>query len=152
MGNKEQKKKIQIGIKSNFQRDKKGRIIIEGAVNEPIYADWTPELQKGQDEMFRNFAKFIVDEVIEYQKNGGDLSKLGTPDGDQHMKDYFQKKADEQKRKKELAQIKRKMTDGELEEFLKWKENNKKWFYLHQKILNDAIKMSQILDLLHQVW
>lgn len=129
MGNKEQKKKIQIGIKSNFQRDKKGRIIIESAVNEPIYADWTPELQKGQDEMFRNFAKFIVDEVIEYQRNGGDLSKLGTPDGDQHMKDYYQKKADEKKRKRELEYIKRKMTDEELEEFLKWKENNKKWFY-----------------------
>ena len=126
MENKEQKKKIQIGIKSHFQRDKKGRIIIESAVNEPIYADWTPELQKGQDEMFRNFAKVIADEIIEYQRNGGDLSKLGTPDGDQHMKDYYQKKADEQKRKKELAQIKRKMTDDELEEFLKWKENNKK--------------------------
>ena len=126
MGNKEQKKKIQIGIKSNFQRDKKGRIIIESAVNEPIYADWTPELQKGQDEMFRNFAKFIVDEVIEYQRNSGDLSKLGTPDGDQHMKDYYQKKADEKKRKRELEYIKRKMTDEELEEFLKWKENNKK--------------------------
>ena len=126
MKNKGQKKKIQIGIKSHFQRDKKGRIIIESAVNEPIYADWTPELQKGQDEMFNNFAKFIADEIIEYQKNGGDLSKLGTPDGDQHMKDYYQKKADEQKRKKELAQIKRKMTDEELEEFLKWKENNKR--------------------------
>lgn len=126
MENKEQKKKIQIGIKSHFQRDKKGRIIPESAVNEPIYADWTPELQKGQDEMFNNFAKFIADEIIEYQRNGGDLSKLGTPDGDQHMKDYYQKKADEQKRKKELAQIKRKMTDEELEEFLKWKENNKK--------------------------
>lgn len=47
MENKEQKKKIQIGIKSHFQRDKKGRIIPESAVNEPIYADWTPELQKG---------------------------------------------------------------------------------------------------------
>ena len=82
MKNKEQKKKIQIGIKSHFQRDKKGRIIIESAVNEPIYADWTPELQKGQDEMFNNFAKFIADEIIEYQKNGGDLSKLGTPCGD----------------------------------------------------------------------
>ena len=126
MGNKEQKKKIQIGIKSNFQRDKKGRIIIESAVNEPIYADWTPELQKGQDEIFKNFAKIIVDEVIEYQRNGGDLSKLGTPDGDQHMKDYYQKKADEKKRKRELEYIKRKMTDEELEEFLKWKENNKK--------------------------
>lgn len=133
MKNKEQKKKIQIGIKSHFQRDKKGRIIIESAVNEPIYADWTPELQKGQDEMFNNFAKFIADEIIEYQKNGGDLSKFGTPDGDQHMKDYYQKKADEQKRKKELAQIKRKMTDEELEEFLKWKENNKKWFYCTKK-------------------
>ena len=75
---------------------------------------------------FNNFAKFIADEIIEYQKNGGDLSKLGTPDGNQHMKDYYQKKADEQKRKKELAQIKRKMTDEDLEEFLKWKENNKK--------------------------
>ena len=126
MENKEQKKKIQIGIKSHFQRDKKGNIIIESAVNEPIYADWTPELQKGQDEMFRNFAKVIADEIIKYQRNGGDLSKLGTPDGDQHMKDYYQKKADEQKRRKELAQIKRKMTDEELEEFLKWKENNKK--------------------------
>lgn len=125
MKNKEQKKKIQIGIKSHFQRDKKGRIIIESAVNEPIYADWTPELQKGQDEMFNNFAKFIADEIIEYQKNGGDLSKLGTPCGDK-LKDYYQKKADEQKRKKKLAQIKRKMTDEELEEFLKWKENNKK--------------------------
>lgn len=126
MENKEQKKKIQIGIKSHFQRDKKGNIIIESAVNEPIYADWTPELQKGQDEMFRNFAKVIADEIIEYQRNGGDLSKLGTPDGDQHIKEYYQKKADEQKRRKELAQIKRKMTDEELEEFLKWKENNKK--------------------------
>ena len=37
--------------------------------------------------MFNNFAKFIADEIIEYQKNGGDLSKLGTTDGDQHMKD-----------------------------------------------------------------
>ena len=126
MENKEQKKKIQIGIKSHFQRDKKGRIIIESAVNEPIYADWTPELQKGQDEMFRNFAKFIADEIIEYQKNGGDLSKFGTPNGDQHMKDYYQKKADEKKRKRELEYIKRKMSDEELEEFLKWKENNKK--------------------------
>ena len=88
MENKEQKRKIQIGIKSHFQRDKKGRIIIESAVNEPIYADWTPELQKGQDEMFRNFTKFIADEIIEYERNGGDLSKLGTPDGDQHMKEY----------------------------------------------------------------
>lgn len=126
MENKEQKRKIQIGIKSHFQRDKKGRIIIESAVNEPIYADWTPELQKGQDEMFNNFAKFIADKIIEYQRNGGDLSKLGTPDGDQHMKDYYQKKADEEKRRKELAQIRRKMSDEELEEFLKWKENNKK--------------------------
>ena len=117
MENKKQKKKIQIGIKSHFQRDKKGNIIIESAVNEPIYADWTPELQKGQDEMFRNFAKVIADEIIEYQRNGGDLSKLGTPDGDQHIKEYYQKKADEQKRRKELAQIKRKMTDEELEEF-----------------------------------
>ena len=125
-GKQRTKEKNQIGIISHFQRDNNGRIIPESAVNEPIYADWTHELQKGQDEMFNNFAMFIADEIIEYQKNGGDLSKLGTPDGDQHMKDYFQKKADEQKRKKELAQIKRKMTDGELEEFLKWKENTKK--------------------------
>lgn len=126
MENKEQKKKIQIGIRSHFERDNKGRIIPESAVNEPIYADWTPELQKGQDEMFNNFAKVIADEIIEYQRNGGDLSKLGTPDGDKHMKDYYQKKADEEKRRKELAQIRRKMSDEELKEFLKWKENNKK--------------------------
>lgn len=31
----------------------------------------------------------------------------------------------EQNRKNELAQIKKKMTDNELEEFLKWKEDKK---------------------------
>lgn len=64
--------------------------------------------------------------LLNIKKNGGDLSKLGTPDGKQHMKDYYQKKADEKKRKRELEYIKRKMTDEDLEEFLKWKENNKK--------------------------
>ena len=151
MGNKEQKKKIQIGIKSNFQRDKKGRIIIESAVNEPIYADWTPELQKGQDEMFRNFAKFIVDKVIEYQRNGGDLSKLGTPDGDQHMKDYYQKKADEKKKKKRTWIYKKKNDRWRIRRVFKMERKQQKVILLHQKLQNDAIKMSQMLDLLHQV-
>ena len=148
MENKEQKKKIQIGIRSHFERDNKGRIIPESAVNEPIYADWTPELQKGQDEMFNNFAKVIADEIIEYQRNGGDLSKLGTPDGDQHMKDYYQKRADEQKR---TCSNKKKNVRWRIKRIFKMERKQQKMILLHQKTQNDAIKMSQILDLLHQV-
>ena len=142
MENQEQKKKIQIGIKSHFQRDKKGRIIIESAINEPIYADWTPELQKGQDEMFNNFAKFIADEIIEYQKNGGDLSKLGTPCGDQHMKDYYQNKADEQKRKKRTCSNKKENDWRRVRRVFKMERKQQKVILLHQKLQNDAIKMT----------
>lgn len=54
----QKKKQIQVGIKCHVKRDKKGRIISESTTSEPIYRDWTPELQKGYDEMMSNFEKF----------------------------------------------------------------------------------------------
>ena len=57
------KDKIQVGVVSHFQRDKRGRIMFETAVSEPIYRDWTPELQKAQDDMLKNFAKMIYEEM-----------------------------------------------------------------------------------------
>ena len=49
--------------------------------------------------MIDGLARIFLDQIIEYQKNGGDLSKLGTPEGEQHMDDYYQKKADAEKKK-----------------------------------------------------
>lgn len=74
--------------------------------------------------MLDNFAKIIYEEMQKYIANGGDLSKLDTPEGKEHYKAYRQKQIDEQKRKAELRRVKNKMTDEELEEFLKWKESN----------------------------
>lgn len=127
MEKKEQKKKqIQVGVVCHFQRDKRGRILPETTVSEPIYRDWTPELQAAEDKMFEDFAKAIYGEMQKYIANGGDLSKLDTPEGQEHYKSYKQKQIDEQKRKAELRKVKNKMTDEELEEFLKWKENKDK--------------------------
>jgi len=122
----EKKDKIQVGVVSHFQRDKKGRIMFETAVSEPIYRDWTPELQKAQDDMIKNFAKMIYEEMQKYIANGGDLSKLDTEEGQEQFKQYRQKQIEEQKRRAELKSIKSKMTDEELEEFLRWKENKNK--------------------------
>lgn len=127
MGNKEQKKKqIQVGVVCHFQRDKRGRILPETTVSEPIYRDWTPELQAAEDKMFDDFARAIYGEMQKYIANGGDLSKLSTPEGKEHYKAYRQNQIEEQKRKAELRKVKNKMTDEELEEFLKWKESKKK--------------------------
>lgn len=124
MENKEQKKKqIQVGVVCHFQRDKRGRILPETTVSEPIYRDWTPELQAAEDRMLSNFAEAIYEDMKKYIINGGDLSKLDTPEGQEHYKAYRQKQIDEQKRKTELRKVKNKMTDEELEEFLKWKES-----------------------------
>ena len=117
----QKKKQIQVGIKCYFQRDKKGRIIPEGTTSEPIYQDWTPELQKGYDEMMNNFAKILADELFKAIGNGLDITKLGTIYAD----DFFKEQAEKKKRKQELAKIKRKMTDEDLEESLKWKTEKK---------------------------
>ena len=127
MENKEQKKKqIQVGNVCHFHRDKRGRILPETTVSEPIYRDWTPELQAAEDRMFEDFAKIIYEEMQKYIANGGDLSKLNTIEEQEHYKAYRQKQIDEQKRKAELRRIKNKMSDEELAEFLKWKESKKK--------------------------
>ena len=110
----------------HFQRDKRGRILPETTVSEPIYRDWTPELQAAEDRMLDNYAKSIYEEMKKYIDNGGNLSKLDTEEGQEHYKDYRQKQIDEKKRKAELRKVKSKMTDEELEEFLKWKENKNK--------------------------
>ena len=117
----QKKKHIQVGFKCYFQRDKKGRIIPEGTTSKPIYQDWTTELQKGYDEMMSNFAKILADELFKAIGNGLDITKLGTIYAD----DFFKEQAEKKKRKQELAKIKRKMTDEDLEEFLKWKAEKK---------------------------
>ncbi len=121
-----QKNQIQVGITINFKRDEKGRIIPGSETNVPIYEEMTPELQKRYDETINNFAKALTYQIIEYQRNGGDLSKLGTPEGDEEYNKYRQKQQEERTRKKELARLKRKMTEKDLEEFLQWKENKDK--------------------------
>lgn len=123
MDNNEPKRKIQVGAIINIKRGKTAASIEQVGETIPIYEDWTPELQKRQDEMMKRLARIILDEIQEYQRNGGDLSKLRHPEGEQHMNDYYQKKADAEKRKRELTKIRRKMTDEDLEKFLKWKEN-----------------------------
>ena len=50
-----------------------------------------------------------------------DITKLRTKDSD----DFFKEQAEKKKRKQKLAKIKRKMTDEDLEEFLKWKAEKK---------------------------
>ncbi|MGN1223107.1 MAG: hypothetical protein ACI4T1_03145 [Christensenellales bacterium] len=66
MENKEQKKKqIQVGVVCHFQRDKRGRILLETTVSEPIYTDWTPELQAAEDKMFDDFARASISRTAE---------------------------------------------------------------------------------------
>lgn len=116
MENKEQKKKqIQVGVVCHFQRDKRGRILPETTASEPIYRDWTPELQATEDKMFDDFARVIYEDMRKYISNGRDLSKLDTPEGQEHYKAYRQKQIDEQKRKTELRKVKNKMSYEELE-------------------------------------
>ena len=88
----QKKKQIQVGFKCYFQRDKKGRIIPKGTTSEPIYQDWTPELQKGYDEMMSNFAKILADELFKAIGNGLDITKLGTKDADDFFKEQAEKK------------------------------------------------------------
>ena len=123
MDDKEPKKKIQIGTIVHFERGKKSSSEMTTKSSEPIYADWTPELQKAQDKMIENFAKFVYEEMLKYIAAGGDLSKIKTKEGKEHFDAYQQKKIDEQNRAKKLREIKKKMTDEELEEFIKWKES-----------------------------
>jgi uncharacterized glyoxalase superfamily metalloenzyme YdcJ len=80
-------------------------------------------LQKAQDKMIENFAKFVYEEILKYIAAGGDLSNLKTKKGKEHFEAYQQKKIDEQNHAKKLREIKKKMTDEELEEFIKWKES-----------------------------
>ena len=105
----------------SFSKRRKGRIISESTTSEPIYRDWIPELQKGYDEMISNFVKILADELFKAIGNGLDITKLGTIYAD----DFFKEQAEKKKRKQELAKIKRKMTDEDLEEFLKWKAEKK---------------------------
>ena len=64
------------------------------------------------------------------------------------MKDYYQEKADEKKRKRELEYIKRKMTDEELEEFLRNPlEILKGSVYLYLLLATDAPKRLKATDL-----
>lgn len=123
MDDKEPKKKIQIGIIVHFERGKKKSSEMTTKSSETIYADWTPELQKAQDKMIDNFAKLVYEEMKKYIAAGGDLSNLKTKEGKEHFDAYQQKKIDEQNRAKKLREIKKKMIDEELEEFLKWKES-----------------------------
>jgi len=58
-----EKKKIQVGITCHL--DEKGKKI----KSEPIYRDWTPELQQGYDNMLTNFAKAIIPSVQEFYKD-----------------------------------------------------------------------------------
>lgn len=88
MDDKDLKKKIQIGTMVHFERSKKKSSEITTKSSEPIYADWTPELQKAQDKMIENFAKFVYEEMLKYIAAGGDLSNLKTKEGKEHFEAY----------------------------------------------------------------
>ena len=124
MHEKEEKRKVQVGEIINIKRGKTAASFEQIGEAIPIYEDWTPELQKRHDETMDSLARVFLDQILEYQKNGGDLSNLGTLESKQQMDDYYQKKADAVKRKRELTKARRKMTDEDLEEFLKWKESS----------------------------
>ena len=125
MENKEQKKKIQIGIKSHFP---------ESAVNEPIYADWTPELQKGQDEMFNNFAKFIADEIIEYQKKWWWFIKTWNSWWKTTHERLLSKEGRWEKKKKRAWIYKKKNDRWRLRRVFKMERKQQKVILLHQKL------------------
>ena len=108
MDDKEPKKKIQIGIIVHFERGKKKSSEMTTKSSETIYADWRPELQKAQDEMIENFAKFVYEEMLKYIVAGGDLSKIKTKEGKEHFDAYQQKKIDEQNRAKKTSRNKEK--------------------------------------------
>lgn len=114
--------KITIPIKRG-----KTRASIEQA-GEPIYeyADWTPELQVQHDKMIKDLAQSIYYQIKEYERKGIDISKLGTPEVNQQIKDIHQAKQKQREKEAQLRKIKKNMTDEELEEFLKWKESKKK--------------------------
>lgn len=120
---KKEKRMVQIGVKCWFDRTKEG---YKTTREEPIYAEWTPEIQARHDRAIENFAKFIYEDIKKFEANGGDLSKIGTPEGEKQYDEYRQKQIEEQRHKRKLKEIKSKMTDEELEEFLKWKENKNK--------------------------
>lgn len=111
------KRKIQVGVICHFKRDKKGNIISESIIREPIYKDWTPELQAAKEKILSDFAKDIARDI--------DMSIFETENIDENLRQYRQQQAKEQQRKKELQKIKKNMTDADLEEFLKWKEEQK---------------------------
>lgn len=58
-----EKRKIQIGVTCYL--DEKGKEI----KSVPIYKAWTPELQKGHDDMLKDFARAILPSVQEFYKD-----------------------------------------------------------------------------------
>lgn len=115
-----EKKMVQVGVSV-----KRIKTRLDATKTEPIYAEWTPELQAANDQARDALVRIMYDEIQKYIANGGDLSKLDTPEGQEHFRQYQQKQIDERKRKAELRKIKNRMTDEELEEFIKWKESKK---------------------------
>lgn len=101
--------------------------------SEPIYKDWTPELQAAQDKMINDFAKIITDDLLKYGRTGGDMNKLDPSVVYDHLDKIHKQQKEKSKQQRELEEKKKdiktaklKITDQEFSDFLEWKNSKAK--------------------------
>ena len=125
--NQSKKDKIQVGEICYFDPTQPKKL--KTIKSEPIYKDWTPELQAAQDKMIDDFAKLITSDLLEYGRTGGDMNNLAPSVVYSHLDQINKQQKDKSKQQRELEEKKKdiktaklKIIDEEILEFLEWKK------------------------------
>ena len=122
----EEKEKVVSRVTAYFNPPKRGDKKIDVYKTEVEYVEMTPEIKEFQEKQIDWFARLLVEDIKKLARNGIDISKLDTPEEKKKIDDYNNRLEEEKRKRTEIRRKKRNISDEEYEEFLKWKEQNKK--------------------------
>lgn len=122
----EEKEKVVSKVTAYFNPPKRGDKKIDVYKTEVEYVEMTPEIKEFQEKQIDWFARLLVEDIKKLARNGIDISILDTPEEKQKLDDYNNRLEEEKRKRTELRKKKKNISDEEYEEFLKWKEQNKK--------------------------